>query len=566
MPSATNPPAGGSTDIFKLSSELVDAIADLRPIEATYQGIPGHDHEWGDLGPGGADANVAKLEEFRRRHAALGEPRDRWERLAWLVMKEFLDQQLDWFAQRDHLIDLNNIASTFQGIRQVFDVMDTSTPAAWENIVSRLETIHEACEGYRTTLDEGRRSGHVVAKRQVRAAITEGRVHAGDQSFFRRLPSVFEASGIADPKLHDRLLASVNHACGSFAGLADYLEKTYLPVAKEDDAVGRERYLRNTKRFLGMDIDPVETYRWGWQQIREIEAEMKKVADAIKPGAPVGEVIELLKSDPARCAASPDEFRGIMLDRQLRALSELDGVHFDIPDPVRRIDVKLAPPGGALAAYYVPPTEDFSRPGTVWYPLGDKTIFPLYDEISTAYHEGFPGHHLQCAIQVSLSDRLSRLHRLMIWYPGYGEGWALYAEQLMKELGYFEKPDYVIGMYVGQLFRACRIVIDIGCHLKLAIPADETFHPGEVWNYALGVEMLEKRAFTHKAMAESEVTRYLGWPGQAISYKVGQRAILELRDGLKSKLGGEFNLKDFHARVVGSGPVGLELLRELVLE
>jgi uncharacterized protein (DUF885 family) len=245
-------------------------------------------------------------------------------------------------------------------------------------------------------------------------------------------------------------------------------------------------------------------------------------------------------------------------------------VHFDIPDPVKKIDVKLTPPGGALAAYYMQPSEDFSRIGTVWYPTGGKTVFPLYEEISTAYHEGFPGHHLQCAMQVYLDKQLSRLHRLMVWYPGYGEGWALYAEYLMNEHGYFEKPEYVLGMYAAQLFRACRIVIDIGCHLELTVPKDETvdgkpWHQGEKWSYELGVEMMHKRAHTDLAMSESEVTRYLGWPGQAISYKVGQREILKLREDVKRKKGAAFNLKDFHSRVVGSGPVGLALLRELVL-
>jgi uncharacterized protein (DUF885 family) len=214
----------------------------------------------------------------------------------------------------------------------------------------------------------------------------------------------------------------------------------------------------------------------------------------------------------------------------------------------------------------VPPSEDFTRCGTTWWSLGDATEVALWGEVTTAYHEGFPGHHLQCAIQLTLAGRLSRLHRLAVWYPGYGEGWALYAEQLMNELGYFEKPDYVLGMLNAQLFRACRVVIDIGCHLGFKIPLEEKdFHPGETWSYELGVELMTKRAFQDPAYAASEVTRYLGWPGQAISYKVGQRVILEIRDEMKKQKGAAFSLKDFHARVLGSGPVGLELLRDLVL-
>jgi uncharacterized protein (DUF885 family) len=229
------------------------------------------------------------------------------------------------------------------------------------------------------------------------------------------------------------------------------------------------------------------------------------------------------------------------------------------------LEVKLAPPGGALGAYYMPPSEDFSRPGTVWYAPGSRLPIPLYGEVSTAYHEGFPGHHLQCSIQVFLADRLSRLQRLLVLYPGHCEGWALYAEHLMHELGFLERPDYVLGMLAAQLLRALRVVADIGMHLELEIPAGESFHPGETWSYELAVELLHRRGFLPLDHAESEVTRYLGWPGQAIAYKVGQRVILELREELRRRLGPAFELKEFHARVVGSGSVGLDLLRERVL-
>jgi uncharacterized protein (DUF885 family) len=316
-----------------------------------------------------------------------------------------------------------------------------------------------------------------------------------------------------------------------------------------------------------MTIDPEETYAWGWEQVRSIEREMRQIAATIAPGKAMPEVFRILKEDKARCAADRTEFLRLMTERQTRALAELDGTHFDIPDEIRRVEVKIAPPGGALGAYYIQPSEDFSRPGTVWYSLApdELTDIPLHGHVTTAYHEGFPGHHLQCGTQVALADRLSRLHRLTVWYPGYGEGWALYTELLMHELGYFEKPEYVLGMLNAQLFRSCRVVIDIGSHLELPIPADEKgFHPGEAWTFETAVELLTSRCFEEDDYARSEVTRYYGWPGQAIAYKVGERVIMDLREELKAKQGPAFKLKDFHARVLGSGPVGLELLRERV--
>lgn len=555
-------------DVFDLSSEFVDRMAALRPMTATYQGLPGHDDRWDDLSPAGGRELIEFVRGYEKRLAALPPADDPWAKLAIQVMSEHLRLERAYYEDGDDLLDLNNIASTFQSLRQVFDLMPTATAKDWENMAKRLETIDTAIDGYRATLDRGRAAGKTVAARQVKAAIEQGRINAGPTSYFRRLPGMLAEAKVGDAALAARIEAGAAKASAAFDGLATWLETTYLPAATPKDAVGRERYLRLTRRFLGMTIDPEETYAWGWEQVRSLEREMKKVAAEIAPGKTMPEVFEILKQDKSRCAADRAEFLRIMTERQQRALAELDGRHFDIPDEVRRVEVKIAPPGGALGAYYIQPSEDFTRPGTVWYSLAPDEVadIPLHGHITTAYHEGFPGHHLQCGIQVALADRLSRLHRLSVWYPGYGEGWALYTELLMHELGYFEKPEYVLGMLGAQMFRACRVVIDIGSHLELPIPAEETgFHAGEPWTFETAVELLVERCHEDAEYARSEVTRYYGWPGQAISYKVGERVIMELREELKQRQGSAFRLKDFHARVLGSGPVGLELLRERVL-
>jgi uncharacterized protein (DUF885 family) len=253
-----------------------------------------------------------------------------------------------------------------------------------------------------------------------------------------------------------------------------------------------------------------------------------------------------------------------MLERQEVALRELAGTHFDVPEPVRVIDVKMTPPGGPLGAYYYQPSEDFSRPGTVYWSKGDQQQIPLFDEVTTAYHEGFPGHHLQVGLQLTAGDRFSRMQKVMVWYSGSGEGWALYAEDLMEELGYLEKPDYVMGKLASEMLRACRVVIDIGSHLELPIPTDQPFHPGESWTFEIGVEMLETQAAQDHDLAVSEMNRYLGWPGQAISYKVGQQAIRDLRREEQTRLGGDYDQKAFHARLLEVGAVGLDTLRRHV--
>ncbi len=561
----TRPQRPETGPVFSLADELVFALAEAAPIQATMVGVPGHDHRFGDLGPAGVSRMAALLAGFRDRLRALPPATDRWERLAARVMEAFLDERLTDHARGEHWLDLNNIDSTPQHLRMVFDLMDTSTAEGWAAVVARLEALGEAARGYRDRLDEGRRRGEVVARRQVRAVLEQARVNAGGESYFGTLSAAYAALPFADVAAAARLEAGVGAARRAFAELADWLEAVYLPAAREADPVGRDRYVHAASRFLGTTIDPEETYAWGWTEVRAIEAELARVAAEIVPGASAREVVARLESDPSRSASSRDEFLATMRERQDRALADLAGHHFDIPDPLRRLEVRMAPPGGALGAYYVPPSEDFSRPGTVWYAPGDLTRFPLWSEVTTAYHEGFPGHHLQCGLAVHLADRLSRLHRLFVMYSGHAEGWALYAEQLMHELGYLERPEYVLGMLAAKLMRACRVVVDIGLHLGLAIPAGEP-HAGRVWDYDIAVEMMHERAFLSLDHATSEVTRYLGWPGQAISYKVGERVILELRREARRRAGDAFDPKDFHGRVLGTGSVGLELLRELVLD
>ena len=237
---------------------------------------------------------------------------------------------------------------------------------------------------------------------------------------------------------------------------------------------------------------------------------------------------------------------------------------FADPSQIDQVDVQIAPPGATLGAYYVQPSEDFSRLGSVWYAKPtDTSVYPLFDEVTTAYHEGFPGHHLQIGLQMCLGDQLTRAHRLAVWHDGYGEGWALYAERLMDELGYINQPEYRFGLLCSQLMRACRVVIDIGMHLGISIPRDAVFHPCKHWTFGLAVEMLQDYCLMSSVNAQSEVTRYLGWPAQAISYKVGEQFILNLRSQAEDKPW--FTLKEFHRRILGTGPVGLDHLKELIL-
>ncbi|HEX6311028.1 MAG TPA: DUF885 domain-containing protein, partial [Acidimicrobiia bacterium] len=382
--------------------------------------------------------------------------------------------------------------------------------------------------------------------------------------FFLSLVEAFDASDVHEPALRRMLEDRARRATEAYASIARFLVEEYAPRATERDAVGADRYAMRARAFTGMELDLAETYAWGWEELHRINHAMGEVAERILPGEAVDAVIEHLDTAPERAIEGEDALRAWLQDLMDRTVAELDGTHFDIPEPVKHVEAMIAPPGGAAAMYYTPPSEDFSRPGRTWYPTLGKTRFPLWKEVSICYHEGVPGHHLQVAQVLYLADELTRFQRALAWSSGHGEGWALYAERLMGELGYLDDPGDELGMLAAQAMRAMRVVIDIGVHLELPIPADEPYHGGETWTPELALPFAIEQSKMPADFMASEVDRYLGWPGQAISYKVGERVWLGARDAARRRLGDRFDLKAFHRYALELGNMGLaQLEREI---
>ncbi|MCP5025076.1 MAG: DUF885 domain-containing protein [Actinomycetia bacterium] len=543
-------------DIFEVSDRAVDRFAEADPLMATEQGLAGHDHRWPDLSPDGHAARRDLAATIRAEALACAGDDSR-SALARRVLVDDCDQMIEAFDAGDHLRDLNNIVSPHQTIRHTFDQMATDSADDWEKIAARLETIHEPVDGYRASLEEGLGRGLTAARRQVGAALAQGEIAMGGDSSFLHLSD----PGL-DAPLITRLARGADHARRVFGELNDYLRTTYLPGARVDDAAGPDDHARLCRGWLGTDLDLAQTYEWGWSEVERLWGALQASCAEVVPDASAPQVMDLLQTDPTYAATSIEEFHELMIEQQEKARTAVVGLHFDIPSELQPVDVRIEMAGGASAPHYVPASEDLSRNGCVWYPVAGRSFFPLFGEITTANHEGYPGHHLQFAAQLAQGEKLSRYQRLVSWNPGSGEGWALYAEQLMDELGQLERPEHRVGLLSSQMFRACRVAIDIGIHHRFTIPDGATFHPGERWTPELAVELLVTRAMSPVDDATDEVVRYCGWPGQAISYKVGEQAILDLRSEAQTQ--GGFDLKEFHARVLAPGAVGLDALREQV--
>ncbi|TDC95152.1 DUF885 domain-containing protein [Saccharopolyspora aridisoli] len=552
--------------VHAISDRFVDELAALDPIASTYLGLPGGEEQLTDYSPDGhrarAELAARSLAEVRE-----AEPADDAERIAKAVFTERIGLDLELHEIGADMSSLNVIASPAQELRQVFDLMPGDTDSDWRTIGRRLSAMPEAVLGLRAGLTEAAAAGNVSAARQVRKVAEQCDIWSGrngEESFFAAM--VGRAQGIED-SLRRELETAAESAAEAYAGLADFLRGDLLPKAPVKDAVGEERYRLWSRYFTGAKLDLREAYEWGWQEFSGIEAEMKQVANRIKTGATLAEAAAVLDADERYRVRGQREFEQWMQRLSDQALADLRGTHFEIPDPLMRLECKIAPPGGGVGAYYTGPTDDFSRPGRMWWSVpADRQDFPTWREVSTVYHEGVPGHHLQVATSVHEAQRLNKFQRLACFVSGHGEGWALYAERLMRELGYLSDDGDLLGMLNDQLFRAARVVVDIGMHLELEIPAGTGFHEGEVWTPELGLEFMLSRTITDQAQVRDEIDRYLGWPGQAPSYKLGERLWRAARDEARQRHGANFDVKAFHTEALKMGSMGLDTLREQLVE
>lgn len=549
------------SSVTELSNRLIAEWAALSPITASFIGVPGFEDQLDDLSPAGL-AQLDDLFATALLAAATVVTAGAGEESARRVLVERLEVERDRYASGWAHASLNVIESPVQAVRMVFDIMPTATEHDWSIYAKRMRAVPAALAGYRESLRLGASRGQVAAVRQVDGCVRQCAAYAGsdgEEGFFQSAV----ANAAVDGPLAAELMASAARADSAYAELGAFLRTELRPLAPAHDAVGEERYRLDSRLFLGASVDLQDTYDWGWQEFLAIEAELREVADRILPGSTPKAVADALDADPAYQVTGRGGLKDWLQQLSDRAVADLGRTSFDIPAPLRVLQCNIAPPGGVTGAYYTSPSDDFTRPGQMWWSVeSGKSSYPVWRDVTIVYHEGVPGHHLQLATAVLERSRLNDFQRLMATTSGHAEGWALYAERLVRELGYLNDDAHLLGMLDGQLFRAARVVLDIGMHLELPIPAGTGFHEGETWTPALGLEFLMTRTLMNAQFCRDEIDRYLGWPGQAPSYKVGQRVWLRARDAARARHGSDFDEKAFHTAALRLGGMGLAQLAD----
>jgi uncharacterized protein (DUF885 family) len=547
----------------QVADAYVDALVALDPLTGTYLGVKESSGRLPDFSPAGQEAvarlareTLAKLDEAERLPGADSDIERRCARL----LRERLTAELAVHEADEGLRAVSNIHSPVHALRDVFPLTPTATEEDWAAVAERLRAVPDALAGYRESLALGlerklyggpRPTATFVGQLTEWADTGEGRGWFED--FAAARPDTLPAS------LREELETAARGATAAVGALRDWMRDVYAPTVEgAPNTVGRERYARWVRYFNGTDLDLDEAYAYGWSEFHRLLGEMRQEAEKVLPGAETPWVALAHLDAHGTHIEGVEEVRVWLQGLMDEAIEALDGTHFELAERVRRVESRIAPAGSAAAPYYTAPSADFSRPGRTWLPTMGQTRFPVYDLVSTWYHEGVPGHHLQLAQWAHVAENLSRYQATIGGVSANMEGWALYAERLMDELGFLTDAERRLGYLDAQMMRAARVIVDIGMHLELEIPADSPFHPGERWTPELAQEFFGAHSSRPADFVESELTRYLSMPGQAIGYKLGERAWLLGREAARKRRGEAFDAKAWHMAALSQGALGLD--------
>lgn len=529
-------------------------LAALSPTMATAWGIPGYEGELQDYSPEYYEAIADRTREMLADLDALDDSTDESDdeddfddidEVTAAVLRDRLCLQLDLHHHGEDIRELNNIASPVQDIRDTLLLMPRKTAEDVDAIRSRLARITAALEGHRESLVAAASQGMVAPTRQINEVIAQC-------SALADAGSMLEDLGL-DPDSRE-----VESAKKAFDDFAHWLSAELQPHSGPKDAVGRERYARFSRLFVGDAVDLDEAYEWGLQQVADIAKQQGEIAHELYgPECTARAAMRKLNHDERYVLQGTDALVEWMQDTADRVIADVDGTYFDIPDPVKTIECRIDP-AGTGGIFYTQPADDFSRPGRMWWsvPAGQDT-FHTWQELTTVHHEGVPGHHLQVG-QALVEPDLNLWRRAVCWNSGHGEGWSLYSEQLMAELGYMDDPGYRMGLLDSQRLRAARVVVDIGLHLGKKMP-DNT----GIWDKAHVKSYMRDNTAMDDANLTFEVNRYLGWPGQAASYALGQRLWQDTRAEANEQ---GMSDREFHAQALSYGSIPMSVLRDAILD
>ncbi|MCX7553817.1 DUF885 domain-containing protein [Marinicella sp. S1101] len=341
----------------------------------------------------------------------------------------------------------------------------------------------------------------------------------------------------------------------SYQAFKSFMVKQYIPGARttigaHSFPAGEAYYQQQIKEYTTLDLSAEEIHQIGWNEVKRIRAEMEQIISELEFAGSFAEFLHFLRTDPQFYATTADELLKEARDISKRMDGKLPQLFTKLPRQpyaVNPVPAGIAP--NYTTGRYVPAPLDSTRPGQYWVNTHALEKRPLYNLEALTFHEAVPGHHLQSALTKELSD-LPKF-RQNAYISAFGEGWGLYVEKLGKEVGFYQDPYSDFGRLTYEMWRAMRLVVDTGIH-AMGMSRDEA------------IKLMEENTALSKHNVRTEIDRYIAWPAQALSYKLGEIKIWQLRRQAEKELGEAFDIRTFHDAVLSSGSVPLNVLEQIV--
>ena len=538
----------------------------LHPLQATSVG----DHRFDHLLPNPLDpAHRNNLKSFYQKYRGKvaefeNSSLSKEERLSKELLTWDCNVQLKQLTFPKHLLPLNQFESFHLIIGQLAGGSGAhpfKTTKDYQNWLQRLDQFYPWCGSAIAAMKKGVQEGHTLPKSLTLKVIPQiadlSKRPVSEHLFYKpilQLPESF--SNEEKQTLTNQFEEILNHRIiPAFEALEHYLSNEYLPACRDSSGYnaipnGQAYYRHQIKIFTTTDMTPDEIFQLGQDEVRRLSSEMEKIKTELKFQGTLKDFFNHVRTAPK---LSP-------FTKPQEVIDHFNLIHRKMTPQVKRL-FRLTPKTefevrrteafreASSSAEYQPGSFDGTRPGIFYVPIPNVREYNIFSDEDLFLHEAIPGHHYQISLQQE-NTNLPQFRR-PIWYNAYGEGWALYCESLGKELGLYEDPYQYFGMLSAEMHRAIRLVVDVGLHDK-------------GWSREKAIQYSLDHEAEPEASIVSEIERYMSWPGQALSYKIGQLKIIELRARAQKSLGDAFDIRDFHDEVLESGCLPLKVLEQKI--
>ncbi len=547
--------------VYTLIDDAWEYQMQQSPLFATRTG----DHRFNDQLPPvsieQSKKSVKQTREFlKRAEAIVADGLSDRAKLDKLLFERSLKQNIEEFEFKTYLIPITNRYGFHIGFPETRRTSPFETTKDYENYIQRLGKFRaysqQHIELMRVGIEKGFTLPSVVLQGYAEPIETHI-VQDPEKSLF--FDPFREFSDGVPPSEHKRLQDDARKAIQEsvvpgYQAFLDFMRDEYVPDARGSLGAsalpnGRDYYRFCVRKFTTLPLTPEQVHNTGLQEVKRIRSEMDEILAKVKFEGDFPAFLEHLRTDEKHYAKTPEE----LMQKTALELKRMDGLLPSLfktlprtPYGIREVPAYIAPQ--TTTAYYMQPAGDGTKAGFYYVNTYDLKSRPLYGVQALSLHEAVPGHHLQLALQQEMD---MPNFRKFGGFTAFIEGWALYAERLGLEVGFYEDPYDDFGRLTYEIWRACRLVVDTGIHYF-------------GWTREQAIEFMEQNSGLSKHNIRAEVDRYISWPGQALAYKTGELKIRELRRVAEKKLGDAFDIRDFHEVVLGQGAVPLDVLEQQV--